>query len=334
MVTVKQVSELSGVSQATVSRVINGNARVSHDKKLRVEKAIRELGYRPKSVAYSAALNRSGSIGLVLPEFEGPFYGTMMSVIEEALRPLCYQLLVTSGGKTPQSEQMAIDFLLSRRVDALIIYTSFLSDDYLIDLVNQDPLTAILGRSIPELHENCIVMDDELGGKLACRHLIGLGHRRIACITGPLIKPHARARLQGYRIALEEANIAYDERLVVEADFSEAMGARAMNKLLNRGADFTAVFCCNDLMAIGAIDTLNKTELNTKEPISIVGFDNILLSKYMTPPLTTVHNPVEKMAVEAVHLLLQKANKQKLDIQFKFSPTLVVRESTQAAPKA
>lgn len=330
MATIKQVSELSGVSQATVSRVINGSSRVSHDKKLRVEKAIQELDYRPQSIAHSAALNRSGCIGLVIPELAGPYYGNIMSTIEETLRPLGYQLMVTAGGQSIQSEQMAVEFLLSRRVDALLLYTSYLSDDYLIELSQQKLPVVVLSRSIPELHHSCIEMDDELGGKSATKHLIELGHRRIACITGPLSKPDARARLQGYRTVLEEANIAYDSRLVVEAGFTELTGAKAMEKLLNRNLDFSAVFCCNDLMAIGAIETLNELERPQEKAISVMGFDNIIFSQYVTPALSTIHYPIEKMSVEAVHLLLQKLNKKKPDVQFKFTPTLVVRESTMA----
>lgn len=330
MATIKQVSELSGVSQATVSRVINGSTRVSHDKKLRVEKAIQELNYRPQSMAHTSATNRSGSVGLVLPELAGPYYGSIMSTIEETLRLLGYQLLITSGSQSAQTEQMAVDYLISRRVDALILYTSYLSDDFLIDLSQQKIPFVILSRSIPELQQSCIEVDDELGGKAATRHLIELGHRKIACITGPLSKPDARARLQGYRTALEEANIAYDARLVVEAGFTELTGARAMDKLLNRELDFSAVFCCNDLMAIGAIETINELKPQAKNPISIMGFDNIIFGQYVSPPLSTIQYPIEKMSVEAVHLLLQKLNKQKPDVQFKFTPTLVVRESTMA----
>ncbi len=330
MATIKQVSELSGVSQATVSRVINGSSRVSHDKKLRVEKAIQELDYRPQSIAHSAAINRSGCIGLVIPELSGPYYGNIMSTVEDTLRPLGYQLLVTAGGQSAQSEQMAVDFLISRRVDALLLYTSYLSDDFLIDLSNQKNPFVVLSRSIPELNHSCIEVDDELGGKAATRHLLELGHRKIACITGPLSKPDARARLQGYRTALEEANIAYDSRLVTEAGFTELTGARAMEKLLNRELDFSAVFCCNDLMAIGALEAINELRSNQAPTISVMGFDNIIFSQYVSPPLSTIQYPIEKMSVEAVHLLLQKLNKQKPDVQFKFTPTLVVRESTMA----
>lgn len=330
MTTIKQVSEFAGVSQATVSRVVNGSSRVSHDKKLKVEKAIQELNYRPTSIAYSSAQNRSGSVGLVIPELSGPYYGNMMNSIEKTLRSLGYQLVVTSGAHSAQTEQTAVEFLLSRRVDALLLYTSFLSDDYLIDLETQSLPIVILGRSIPELTSGCIELDDELGGQSATRYLIELGHRQIACITGPLSKPDARARLQGYRTALEEANIGYDPRLVAEAGFTEITGTRAMEKILNRNLGFSAVFCCNDLMAIGALEALNNHAKNSDHSISVMGFDNIIFSQYVTPPLSTVHYPIEKMSIEAVHLILQKLNKQKPDVQFKFTPTLVIRESTMA----
>ncbi|WP_153446773.1 LacI family DNA-binding transcriptional regulator [Vibrio algicola] len=330
MATIRQVSELAGVSQATVSRVVNGSSRVSHDKKLRVEKAMQTLDYQPTSIAHSSARIKTGSVGLVIPELAGPYYGNIMHSIETTLRPLGYHLVVTSGGDNIQAEQSAVDFLLSRRVDALLLYTSYLSDDDLIDLSNQNIPLVILSREIPELLDSCIDLDDEMGGLVATRHLIKLGHRKIACITGPLAKSGARARLQGYRTALEEANIIYDAKLVIEAGYTELSGIRAFEKLINRTQEFSAIFCCNDLMAIGTLGVLK--EHKTQSPISVMGFDNILFSQYVSPSLSTVNYPIEKMSIEAVHLLLQKLNKQKPDVQFKFSPTLVTRESTRAYP--
>lgn len=328
MTTIKQVSELSGVSQATVSRVINGSSRVSHDKKLRVEKAIQSLNYHIKSISHSASVTRSGCIGLVTSELSGFAHGSIMSKIEETLRPLGYQLLITSGAHSFESEKVAIEFLLSRRVDALILHTPFISDDDLIELSKQKTPIVLLGRSIPELQGSCIEVDDELGGKSAGRHLVELGHRRIACFTSSLSKPSERARLQGYRTALEEMNIAYDPRLVIEAGETEIAGSRAAEKLLNRGIDFSAIFCCNDLVAIGALEVLNNKQYTRTNPVSVIGYNNIALSEYITPKLSTIDYPLEKMSIEAVHLTLQKLNKQKPDVQFKHTPTLIAREST------
>jgi LacI family transcriptional regulator len=328
MATIKDVSEHAGVSQATVSRVVNGSTRVSHNKKLLVEKAIKKLGYRPNSIAQALASSRTGSIGVVVPELTG-FYSGMLQAIEDQLRRFGYHLVVTAGSNEEEGQMQAIDFLLSRRVDALILHTQHVTDDYLITLEKNGMPIALVNRFIPELAESCIDLDNEYGAKVATRYLIEMGHKEIACITGPLSKSDARGRLQGYRVALEEAGIDYRESRVVEAGFTEETGASAMNKLLNRGCTFSAVFAANDHMAFGAFEEMKKANLTVPNDVSLVGFDNILFARYLTPGLTTVDFPIESMSTEAVQLILQKLVKKKTEVEFKLSPSLVVRESVK-----
>ncbi|WP_456294634.1 LacI family transcriptional regulator [Vibrio sp. AK197] len=330
MTTIKDVSDAAGVSQATVSRVINGTSKVSHEKKLKVEKAIRELGYKPNSIAKALASSRTGSIGVIVPELGGAFYSQVLQTIEERLRHLGYHLVVTAGSNTEQGQLDSVEFLLSRRVDALILHTQQLADDYLIALEEQGIVLVLVNRFIPELAHSCIDIDNELGGKLATQHLIEMGHHKIACITGPLHKSDARGRLQGYRKALEEAGIAFDENLVIESGFTEETGAMAMRKLLKREHEFTAIFACNDHMAFGAFEVLQECGLRIPEQISLVGFDDILFARYLTPALTTVNFPIETMSCEAVQLAIQKLHKSKHDVDFKLSPSLVVRESVKS----
>lgn len=328
MATIRDVSEFAGVSQATVSRVVNGSTRVSHDKKMSVEKAIKKLGYRPNSIAQALASSRTGSIGVVVPELAG-FYSGMLQAIEDQLRRFGYHLVVTAGSNDEEGQKQAIDFLLSRRVDALILHTQDVSDDYLIDLEAQGIQLALVNRLVPELNSSCIELDNELGANIATKYLIDMGHREIACITGPLSKSDARGRLQGYRDALEEAGIEYSESRVVEAGFTEETGASAMNKLLNRHCRFSAVFAANDHMAFGAFGEMKKANLLVPEDVSLVGFDNILFARYLTPGLTTIDFPIEQMSTEAVQLILQKLIKKKTEVDFKLSPSLVIRESVK-----
>ncbi|GAM55992.1 transcriptional regulator [Vibrio ishigakensis] len=332
MATIKEVSEHAGVSQATVSRVINGTSRVSHDKKLKVEKAIQELGYRPNFIAQALASSRSGSIGVVVPELGGPFYSSILHNIESKLRQYGYHVIVTACGNTEREQQESVEFLLSRRVDALIMHTQHLTDDYLINLDEQGVVFVLINRFVPELKQSCIEIDNEYGGKLATEHLLNSGHTRIACITGPLEKSDARGRLQGYRAALEEAGIDYDETLVIEAGFTEETGHSAAKKLLRRGCDFTALFACNDHMAFGAFEVLRDANYKIPEQVSLVGFDDILFARYLTPALTTVNFPIEQMSIEAVQLAIQKLHKNKLDVNFKLQPNLMLRNSTHVLP--
>lgn len=329
MTTIKDVSECAGVSQATVSRVLNGTSRVSHDKKLKVEKAIKQLGYRPNSIAQALASSRTGSIGVVVPELGGMFYSGMLQGIEDQLRRFGYHLVVTAGSNEEEGQKQAIDFLLSRRVDALILHTQHISDDYLIELSTSGLPIAIVNRYVPELSRSCINLDNELGAKLATKHLIDNGHSNIACITGPLYKSDARSRLQGYRVALEEAGIEYREMLVVESGFTEETGSAAVRKLLSRNCDFTAIFACNDDMTFGVFEEMKRAKLKIPDDVSLVGFDDMPFARYLTPPLTTVEFPIEQMSTEAVQLVLQKLMKKKTEVDFKFTPSLIVRETVK-----
>lgn len=333
MATIKDVSDFAGVSQATVSRVINGTSRVSHEKKLKVEQAIQALGYKPNSIAQALASSRTGSIGVIVPELGAAFYSQVLKSIEERLRQLGYHLVVTAGSNSEQEQRESVEFLLSRRVDALILHTQQLADDYLIGLQEQGVDLVLINRFVPELASSCIDIDNELGGKLATEHLIEMGHRQIACITGPLHKSDARGRLQGYRKALEEAGIEFDESLVIESGFTEETGAIAMKKLLKRPHPFTAVFACNDHMAFGAFEVLHDAGFTIPQQISLVGFDDVLFARYLTPALTTVNFPIEMMSFAAVELAIQKLHKSKHDVNFRLSPTLVVRESVHRLPQ-
>ncbi|HBC3374027.1 TPA: LacI family DNA-binding transcriptional regulator [Vibrio parahaemolyticus] len=329
MATIKDVSEYAGVSQATVSRVVNGTSRVSHDKKLKVERAIKDLGYRPNSIAQALASSRTGSVGIVVPELGGPFYSGILHCLEENLRRFGYHAVVTAGSNNEQEQREAVQFLLGRKVDALILHTQFLSDDYLISLEEQGIPVVLLNRFVPEMSRSCIDIDNEFGGKLATQYLLKMGHTEIACITGPLDKSDARGRLQGYRKALEEAGLEYNEVLVSEAGFTEETGVSAMKKLLKRECKFSAIFASNDHMAFGAFEVLREVGYSIPDDVSLVGFDDNIFARYLTPSLTTINFPIEQMSIEAVQLTLQKLKKNKEDVNFKLSPALVVRNSVK-----
>ncbi|MGL4938063.1 LacI family DNA-binding transcriptional regulator, partial [Shewanella sp.] len=176
MVTIKEVSELAGVSQATVSRVINGQKRVTEATKRQVQSAMEALGYQPNAFAQALASNRSCSIGMVVGNLGGFFYGPLMHSVEKATRASGNHLIVTSGEDDHQQEQDAINFLLSRRVDALILHVSAMTDLELIALHERGIKIVILNRLVPELAEHCVHLDNEYGSYLATKHLLTLGH--------------------------------------------------------------------------------------------------------------------------------------------------------------
>ncbi|MEE1675063.1 LacI family DNA-binding transcriptional regulator [Agarivorans aestuarii] len=328
MATIKEVSDLAGVSQATVSRVMNGNNKVSDVNRERVMAAMDKLGYQPNSFAQALATNRSYSVGIVVGTLSGPFFGPMMHSIESVLRKEGQHLIATSGHDNIEQEREAIRFLNSRRVDAILLVVQAMSDDELIELCTRNPNVFVLNRYVPELAHRCIYLNNELGGYLATKHLIDLGHTRIASITGPLVHFDARERLQGYRNALSEAGIEYDPQLIVEGLYQEDGGTKAAAKLFQRGIDFTGVVCGNDNIAISVYDILSQDNESPAERISVVGYDDMFYSRYLRPKLTTIRFPIEEMGTIAANMVLQNLADKNLVNGVQLEPSLIVRESS------
>lgn len=329
MATIREVSKYAQVSVATVSRVVNGNKWVAEATRQRVLDAMQALGYQPNSFARSLATNKSETIGMVVGDLGGPFFGEMMQYAERVIRDAGKHLIVTSGHSSLEEERDAIQFLLKRRCDALILHLDLMPDEEILELVDSETSPMILvNRLVPELADQCVCLDNEAGGYLAARHLIDLGHRRIACITGPLYKSDARDRLAGYRRALEGAGLDYDDRLVVQGDFLEPGGEVALDRLLRRDEPFTGLVVGNDLMAIGVINSLKERGLRIPEDCSLVGYDDVLMAGYLDPALTTVRVPVAEFGTAAGRLALKLGEGIDGEVRNRFQPELVERATT------
>lgn len=330
MATIREVSKRAGVSIATVSRVVNGNQKVVEATRQKVLKAMSELGYEPNSFARSLATNKSETIGMVVGELAGPFFGEMMQFAERVIRDEGKHLIITSGHASLAEERDAIEFLLKRRCDALILHLDLMPDAEILKRVDDESTPIILvNRLVPELAGQCIYLDNEAGGCLATQHLIERGHRRIACITGPLYKSDARDRLTGYRNALKMADIPFDDQLVVEGDYLEQGGEAALERLFRRDARFTGLVAGNDLMAIGVIKALRRNGLKVPDDCSVVGYDDVVMAGYIEPGLTTVRVPIEQFGAEAGRLALNLGEGLSFKVQHLFQPTLIERASTR-----
>ncbi|GLS91240.1 transcriptional regulator GalR [Psychromonas marina] len=329
MITIKEVSELAQVSQATVSRALNGHATVKEANKIKVFEAIEKLGYKPNSFAQALASSRSNSIGMLVGTLEGPFFGPLMHNVENNVRKKNMHLIVTSGQESKDKETDSIRFLQSKQVDGLIVIADRLSDDELIKIAKNTPATIILNRYVPELYKQCICIDNELGGYIATKHMLELGHKKIACITGQLSKLDSRDRLQGYRNALAEFGINYEASLIAEGRFDHDGNHEKVRRLLDRHSDITAIFCQNDNIALAVYDVCSDRGLTIGEDISIVGFDNDTYSQHIRPKLTTVNFPVIEMGIEAANSVLSLVHKDKHQINNKLSPELVIRNSVK-----
>jgi LacI family transcriptional regulator len=333
--TIREVSRLAGVSISTVSRVLNNTVPVAEDTRARVMSAVSKLGYTPNTFARGLVTNRSGGIGVVVSEISSPFYSSIVSGIEKVIEASGVHLVVSSGHVDGDLEHNAVTFLKERRCDALILHLEITTDEQLQSWSQQGVPLVVVGRHIPELADVCVYLDNELGGYVATQHLLEQGHRHIAHISGPLSMKDGRDRLAGYQRALHEAGLKLDERFIVNSDFIESGGQQAMQVLLERNLPVTAVFIANDQMAAGALKTLREHNLNVPQDISLVGYDDVLIARYLHPSLTTVHQPLAEMGKAAATIALARLHGQgvtgkETGVQHKFSPRLVKRQSVRS----
>ncbi|RDV26861.1 LacI family DNA-binding transcriptional regulator [Alteromonas aestuariivivens] len=330
MVTIKQVSERAGVSSATVSRVINNADSVKENTRKLVMDAMADLGYRHNVLAASLASNKTNTVGYVVPELHGSFFGSMMAGSEQVLRKANKHMFVATGHSDESTEKKEIEALLSRRCDALILHVEAVSDDYLINLARQDVPLVVVNRYIEEIGEHCISLDNIRGGYLATRHLIELGHTSIAYVAGAMFKADSVNRLEGHKQALAEAGLQYNESLTVEGNFQAKSGEDAIRELARRDCYYTAVACANDEMACGAINALATMGRSVPRDVSVIGYDNIDFASYLTPGLTTINYPVRDIGTMAARWILNHAyGDHKMTMSHVLEPHLVVRGTTK-----
>lgn len=332
MATIYEVSKLAGVSLATVSRVMNNNTPVKESTRRKVLDAMAQLDYRPNSIAQSLASNRSNSIGVLVSELHGPFYGAMLTGIEAEFRAAGKHVIITAGHSDLATEQDGIDFLQSRNCDALILHVEAVSDDYLLQLAAGDTPFVLLNRHIPAIADRCISLNNELGGYLATRHLLEQGHRQIAYIAGPMWKTDARDRYHGHQRALAEYQLTADPALFFEGDFRETGGSKGLESLLQSGKTFSALVCANDEMASGAITAARELGLNIPQQLSVMGYDNVNFAYYTYPKLSTIDYPISAMGQMAARWVLREVYQQESnEVQQLFEPVLISRDSVLPA---
>jgi LacI family transcriptional regulator len=328
MATIYEVSALAGVSLATVSRVINNSGRVSDKTRQKVLSAMEQLNYRPNSIAQALASNRSNCVGVLVSELHGPFFGTMLTAIEDSLRRAGKFVIFAAGHSDKVKERDSIRFLISRNCDALILHVEAVSDRYLLEHRNAPTPFVLVNRSVPGMPEKCIALNNERGGYLATQYLLQMGHRDIAYVSGPLAWGDASDRLAGHKRALAEFGVRFDERLLYEGDYHELGGGNALNRLLDAEIPFSAIACANDEMAVGAMAVARDRGLGIPDDLSFVGFDNAPMSRFIYPRLSTIDYPIEAMSRMAVRWILGNIYREDGgDIEHLFEPSLLVRDS-------
>ena len=325
-ITIQDIADKAEVSISTVSRVLNGNVVVAESKRVAVMDAVNALGYRPNVHARGLASGQSMAIGVLTQAISSPFYDAILRSILEGLRGSGYSPIIADGHWQAGKEQRAVDSLMVRRVDGLIVLGTSSESAFYEEIAQKTPLI-VIGRNISSIPEQCIIMDNFQGGLEATQHLINLGHRKIAHITGILSHQDAIDRRAGYLQALESAGLDANPDLIIEGQFSEQSGVLAVEMLLMQGHTFSAIFCANDQMAYGARLALFRRGIRVPEDVSIVGYDDQPASAYIIPPLTTIRHSVNEIGLSAASAILSliKGNAERVA---PYSAELIIREST------
>lgn len=306
MANIKDVAEKAGVSITTVSHVINKTRYVSDDLCTRVFNAMEALNYRPNTLARSLRSGRSRTIGLVIPDISNLFFAEISRKIEDKGFEYGYSVILCNTDDNQDKEKSYIDVLLEKQVDGIIFISVGAANESIYKPIDVDIPIVVADRDIPNSQSDVVLIDNQKGGYDATKYLISLNHHRIACITGPSLWTPSANRVKGFKQALAEAGIPCDESLIQTGNFRYESGESCMDNLLDNPNPPTAVFVCNDMMALGAIRSIRENGKKVPEQISLVGFDNIPLSKTAYPSLTTMAQPIGEMAKIAVDLLIER----------------------------
>lgn len=326
----KDVARMAGVSTSTVSHVINNDRFVSEAIRLKVNDAVKTLNYAPSALARSLKLNQTRTIGMLITASSNPFFSEIVRGVERTCFERGYSLVLCNTEGDEQRMNRNLETLLQKRVDGLLLLCTETHQPS-AEIMTRYPSIPTVMMDWAPFDGDCDLIQDNslLGGDIATQHLIDKGYRRIACITGPLDKTPSRLRLEGYRNAMTRAGLPIPDGYEITGDFEFSGGFSAMNTLLALPERPDAVFTGNDAMAVGAYQALYQAGLSIPQNMALVGYDDIELARYMTPPLTTVHQPKDELGELAIDVLIHRMAQPGLSQQrLQLTPELMTRGSS------
>ncbi|GLS25168.1 LacI family DNA-binding transcriptional regulator [Marinibactrum halimedae] len=330
MTSIRKVSAIAGVSIATVSRALKTPEQVSPGTRQKVLDAVKEAGYRPNWLATSVKTGKSKSIVVLVPNLLNAFFQRIIEGIESAAQECGYTVLLgdTQGRKTLENEYASM--VLTSRADGLIqLDHCFPFSDNDAELARSIPMVSVGERIESQHHYPFIHLDNYSAGRALAHHLISYGHVRFGAIAGQIQSQIYRDRLSGFKSVLAEENIDFPDSMLVGGSYTIEEGIRGVNELMKHKKPPTAIFCFNDDIAIGAIHQLRSLNYKVPKDVSVVGFDNIRVSEFMHPPLTTIDQPAYEMGVKAVEMLYRMMHNQELLRTREIMPfTLLERHSS------
>lgn len=325
MASIRDVAALAGVSPATVSRVMNGTAKVDPEKKERVLQAIKETGFVPNEVARTLFRKSAQIIGLIVPSIRNPYFTELAAHVDALSTANGFRPFLCNTGYDPEKEKAAVQMLVSMNADAIIIASC---SEQIRELINDCPIPVVAldamlyGTNV----EACVFCDYYWGGRLATEHLIECGCKHIVCIKGPQYRYSARTRYQGYQDVCQERGVPEQ---TVECDYDFNQGIAMTEELLRKYPDVDGIIACNDIVAISTYKVLHKRNISVPEQIQLIGFDDISFATLLSPELTTICQPVREMAEKAVELIVNNELTGMTGGKFVFPVTLVARQTTK-----
>jgi len=336
MTRLKDIAQVAGVSVMTVSKALRGEADVSPITREKIKALALQMGYVPDSSAQGLRSKCTKLFGLLIPATTNPIYARMVFAIEERAYDLGYDVIIAQSMNQPEREDACLRRMLSRRVDGLLItpvYRFEAEARIYQEIANRKIPTVILGSPAPFCKNFPAVDVENLTASYnAVKHLIELGHKKIAYFTGPHAAPWAHERFEGYRRALRDAELPLDDKLVFQAGNTIEDGTKAALQMLNEGCHPTAIAAASDLVAIGGAETLLAQGFKIPADISIVGFGNVLTAEHFQVPLTTVRQPKHRLGVAAVEYLMAQIKGETV-VSKRLAAELIIRQSS-VAPKA
>jgi LacI family transcriptional regulator len=325
--TIKDVARLAGVHSSTVSRVINGKSCISQETAKRVFSAIERLDYTPNALARSLKTKKIQTLAMLIPDISNPFFAGLARGVEDTANQYGYNVILCNTDDCFEKEVIYLKLLAEKRVEGLIVATAQIRDKSILELGKTGCPYILLSRNIKGLQENSISIDDIAGGYLATEYLINLGHRNIAHIAGPYNTTTALDRIKGFKKALLNYGIPFQKQYIGEGDFRIKGGYQVMKQFLRLENPPAAVFTANDLLAVGAMEAIRENGYDVPADISIIGFDDIKLASYFSPPLTTIRQPMIEMGSLAIIKLLERIEHNLTHPNILIKPELVVRKS-------
>lgn len=336
MSNLKKVAKHAGVSIATVSRVINNAENVKPDTKAKVQRAIKKLNYYPNRVAQRLRSKRRKNklIGLVLPDIQNPFYVDVIRGVEEFAYKNDFAVMIGNFGQDEKKEKLYLEILRSEEVDGFIVAPSHGNNKSITELIEKEYAVVCIDRGLPNINVDVVKVDNKKGAFNAIEYLIKLGHTKIAHITGHPQIQTTLERIAGYEEAMNLYGVEIDEKLIKSRNSDYHSGAVLMEELLDLDHPPTAVFTANNLLTLGALETIHKKGLKIPEDISIIGFDDMYWSMSLNPPLTAVKQSGGEIGKRAAELLLQRISEpNRSNINLILSTELKIRKSCQKLPK-